>query len=192
MLGVLTPVCWSESLTRTLYMRHMSHAVIRLVAPLIAVACTLATASLPVDAQATLPVAPSSSVAPDSARLALARELMEAMRVGPMMLQGIEQGLASQKAASPNLPEAFWTEFAARARDNLPKFIESVVPVYASRFTAKELQEMIAFYRTAAGSHLAAEGGAISTELMRQGQLWGMQLGADTVKDLAAKGVMLP
>lgn len=170
----------------------MRHAVIHLAAPLVAIALTFSAARSPVGAQAAAVAAPAAHVAPDSARLGLARQLMEVMRVGPTMLQGIEMGLASQKAASPNLPEAFWTEFAALARRDLPRFVESVAPVYASRFTTQELRDMIAFYRTPTGSHFAAEGGAISGELMREGQRWGMQLGADTVKELAAKGVLLP
>jgi hypothetical protein len=146
----------------------------------------------PARAQGTPAVSPASAVAPDSARVALARELMDLMRVGPTMLQGIEMGLAAQKAANPNLPEAFWTEFAARARRDLPKFVESVVPVYAGRFTAQELKQLIAFYRTPVGRRLAEEGGAISADVMRAGQRWGVELGADTVKELAAKGVIVP
>lgn len=170
----------------------MRQTTIRLSAALIAIALTLSTASAPVCAQATSDSAAATSAPPDSTRMALARQLMDAMRVGPTMLQGIEQGLAAQKTANSNLPQAFWTELAARARRDLPKFVESVVPVYASRFSEQELREMIAFYRTPTGSHLSAEGGAISTELMHAGQRWGIELAADTMKELAAKGLIAP
>lgn len=170
----------------------MRRAAVCLAAALVASPLSLALTLSPVRAQATPAAAPATSAAPDSERLALARELMEVMKVGPQMLQGLEQGLEAQKASSSNLPEAFWTEFAARARRDLPKFVESVAPLYANRFSAQELREMIAFYRTPAGDHLAAEGGAISTELMREGRRWGMELGADTVKELAAKGILAP
>jgi hypothetical protein len=170
----------------------MRHAGLPFAVALVAVALPLSAASSPAAAQAAPVEAHTDSTPPDSARLALARDLMELMHVGPMMLKGLELGLETQKAASPNIPEVFWTNFEARARRELPTFVDSVAPVYARRFTAQELQDMIAFYSTPTGRHLADEGGAISAELMHAGQRWGMMLGADTMKELAAKGIMIP
>jgi uncharacterized protein len=157
-----------------------------------AITVAFSTMASSMGAQTNGPASSPARIAPDSERTALTRELLELMRVGPAMLQGLEIGLASQKATNPNIPEVFWTEFAARARRDVPKFVESVLPVYASRFSAQELRQYIAFYRTPAGRHLADEGGSISAELMRAGQRWGVELGADTMKELAAKGVIMP
>ena len=126
----------------------------------------------------------------DPERLTLARELLGLMNTGPSMLKGLELGLQAQKMTATQLPDTFWVEFAARARREMPKFIESVVPVYASRFTGPELRQLIAFYRTPVGHRLAEQAPELSADMMRAGQLWGVQLGADTAKDLAAAGVM--
>ena len=136
--------------------------------------------------------APAASATPaDSVRTALARQLLEAMNAGGAMLQGIELGIPMQKAANPRIPDVFWTEFTAKARREMPTFIERAVPIYASRFSKQELEQLLAFYRSPTGRRLAAEAPALSAEMMRVGQLWGVELGADTAKELAAKGVML-
>jgi len=179
--GALTP----GVLVRHLVVRCASAAALTLLA------ATTATAQAPAQASSTSSTSSTPAAgAPDAARVAGARELLDLMKVGPAMLQGLEMGMTSQRAANPQVPEAFWTEFGARARRDLPKFIDSVAPIYAARFSAEELKQFAAFYRTPAGRHLADEGAALNMELMRAGQRWGVELAADVMKEMAAKGVM--
>ena len=139
------------------------------------------------------PVAPpaAATTPADPARTALARRLLEAMSAGQMMLRGIEIGIPAQKAANPGIPEIFWTEFQARAQRDMPKFVERAVPIYANRFSKQELEQLVAFYNSPIGRRLAAESATIGAEMMRAGQMWGVELGADTAKDLAARGISL-
>lgn len=170
---------------------------IRRPARLSALALSLAVAASRASAQgssapAAAPASAPTTAAPaDSARTALARQLLDAMNAGAAMLQGIELGIPMQKAANPRIPDVFWTEFQARARREMPKFIDRAVPIYANRFSKQELEQLLAFYRSPAGRRLAAEAPTISADMMRAGQMWGVELGADTAKDLAAKGVIL-
>lgn len=171
----------------------MPHIAPRLAAALAAVALALPAASTSALAQQAAPAAATAdSTPPDSARLALARQLMDAMQVGPAMLHGLEMGIATQKAMHPNIPEVFWQNFDERAKREMPTFVDSVAPIYAARFSAQELRELIAFYHTPVGHHLAVVNGPLSEELMRAGQRWGVELGADTMKELAAKGIVVP
>ena len=69
--------------------------------------------------------------------------------------------------------------------------IKHLEPIYAARFTADELNQLIAFYRTPIGHRLADEQATIGIESMRAGQIWGAEVGAQVAKDLAAQGVPL-
>ena len=168
---------------------------IRPLSRLCVVALSLVAGASSASAQTTAaPTGAAQTAAPapaDSARTALARQVLEAMNAGGAMLQGIELGIPMQKAANPRIPDVFWTEFLAKARREMPGFIERAVPIYASRFSLQELEQLLAFYRSPVGRRLASESPALSAEMAKIGQLWGIELGADTAKELAAKGVMI-
>jgi hypothetical protein len=171
---------------------RVTRPVIRLSAVVLSLAVAASQASAQGTAASTGSAQPSAAPAPaDSVRTALARRLLEAMNAGPMMLKGIEIGIPAQKAANPSIPEIFWTEFQARARREIPTFVERAVPIYASRFSKQELEQLIAFYNSPVGRRMAAESATIGAEMMRLGQMWGVELGADTAKDLSARGVLL-
>lgn len=128
--------------------------------------------------------------APDSARTALARQLLVRMRLPEQLLLGIEQGIEAQKKQDPSVPEIFVTTFAARAKEQIPVLLDRLAPIYASRFSAAELQQLLAFYDTPAGRQFAEQSAAISIDSMKAAQLWGLSLAADVMKELAAKGVV--
>ena len=134
---------------------------------------------------------PAATAGPDSARTALSRQLLVKMHAAETVISGMEGGIASQRSANPNIPEVFWTTFVARAKAGMPAFVERLVPIYATRFTAAELSAIIAFYDTPEGAHYATESAPISLEMMKAGRLWGVELGADVAKELAAQGVDL-
>lgn len=128
--------------------------------------------------------------APDSARTALARQLLVRMRMPEQLLLGIEQGIEAQKKQDPSVPEIFVTTFAARAKEQIPVLLDRLAPIYASRFSSAELQQLLAFYDTPAGRQFADQSAAISIDSMKAAQLWGLSLAADVMKELAAKGAL--
>jgi hypothetical protein len=128
--------------------------------------------------------------APDSARTALARQLLVRMRMPEQLLLGIEQGIESQRKQDPNVPEIFVTTFAARAKEQIPVLLDRLAPIYANRLSSAELQQLLAFYDTPAGRHFADQAAAINTDSMKAAQLWGLSLAADVMKELAAKGTL--
>jgi hypothetical protein len=142
----------------------------------------------PLAAQAT---GSEATAVPDSARTALGRRLLERMRAADAVLSGMQASVESQRRTNPNIPDIFWTTFTARAKQGVPALVERLVPIYASRFSSAELEQMIAFYATPAGQHFAAESAPISLALMKAGAEWGAELGADVAKELVAQGIQL-
>lgn len=58
-------------------------------------------------------------------------------------------------------------------------FVEAYALIYARHFTAEELKQMTAFYRTPAGQKLAEKQAVIAQEGMAVGQRFGQILGED-------------
>jgi hypothetical protein len=132
----------------------------------------------------------AATAAPDSARTVLARQLLVRMHLPEGLLRGIEQGIESQKKQDPSMPEIFMTTFAARAKEQIPVLLDRLAPIYASRFSSAELQQLVAFYETPVGRHLAEQASSIESDSMRAAQLWAVGLAGDVMKELAAKGVV--
>jgi len=134
-------------------------------------------------AAAQVPVPASAVVAaPDPARLAAARELIEAMRLrdrlrlmtGPMMnqmMQGAIAGMAggspqfaANRAADPYFDERMRrvtkivsSEVAANFAQMMPDLMETYSAAYARVYTVTELKAQTEFYRSPVGQTVAAK-----------------------------------
>lgn len=79
--------------------------------------------------------------------------------------------------------------------DQLPLFIDQMVPVYARYFTHKEIQQLTKFYKTDAGKKTVAAMPSLMRESMTKGQKWGETLAPVFIerlgKRLAAEGIEL-
>jgi hypothetical protein len=128
----------------------------------------------------------------DPEKAALIRRLLEQTQAASMAVTAIETSIPAQRAANPQIPKEFWDEFAARARRDMPKFILMLIPVYDAHFTAAQLRELVAFYESPLGRHLATVQPKVTVESMQAGQQWGAALGADVAQDLAKRGIRMP
>ncbi|HEX6103354.1 MAG TPA: DUF2059 domain-containing protein, partial [Alphaproteobacteria bacterium] len=102
----------------------------------------------------------------DPERLALAREMVEVSGAGALSMQMLElvnaqisslirQYNPDRGAAAAEIVDAvLMPEFRRR----LPEMSEAVARIYAERFTAAELKDVVDFYRTATGQKLVASG----------------------------------
>ena len=89
----------------------------------------------------------------------------------------------------PDVPEQFWAEFKEEfIKISTDELVVLFAPVYARHLTSKDLDDIIAFYQTAAGKKLASSQGAITAESMSVGQDWGAVLGEKVLKKLKEKG----
>ena len=130
----------------------------------------------------------SGARAPDAERLKVARRLVEASGADALILKSIELTLPAQRAQTPAVPAEFWDRFADRARADIGMLVDSLAPVYASRFTKAELDQLVAFYESPVGRHVAAEAPAIAQESQQLGLRWGARVGASVAVDMASEG----
>lgn len=103
------------------------------------------------------------------------RELMAVTGAGKLGQQVTTQLMTSLKATMPQLPEAFWTNFAKEV--NPEEMVNMVVPIYAAHFSTEEVRQLTAFYRTPLGQKVTAEMPRVMQESMAAGQQWGARIG---------------
>jgi hypothetical protein len=101
-----------------------------------------------------------------------------------LILKSIELTLPLQRAQNPNIPAEFWDRFATRARTDVGALVDSLAPVYASRFSKAELDQLLAFYESPVGRHVAAEQPALAQESQQLGVRWGARVGASIAVEL--------
>ena len=125
--------------------------------------------------------------APDAARVAAARRVLDASGSVEVMLAAIRANLPAQRAANPSLPDEFWTRFEARITQDAPQLVDSIALVYARNFTERELNDLVAFYHSPTGRRFRELQPALVTESAAIGQRWGMRIGAEIGASLRPK-----
>jgi hypothetical protein len=132
----------------------------------------------------------SAQIEPEKA--AAIRQLLQLTEASELMVASIETSLPAQRAASPELPDIFWEEFAERLRQDVDHFIELLVPLYDRYLTLDEIRQLIDFYQSPLGRRLVEVQPQIAVESMLAGQEWGAGLAAEVVADLARRGIQIP
>lgn len=124
---------------------------------------------------------------PDPARLAAARQVLEASGTVDAMLAAIHANLPAQRAASPQMPPEFWSRFEARVIQDAPQLVDSIAVLYARTFSQQELEALAAFYGSPIGLRLRALQPTLVTESSAIGQRWGMRIGSQIGASLAPR-----
>ncbi len=132
----------------------------------------------------------SSAQAPDKARLAAAKQMMEMAgsaaqfdQVMPLMSQQMSQ-------AFKNLAPGSATEIDDVFRQLVPRFVarkgellDQIATLYATEMTLDELNAIVAFYKSPAGEKFASVQPKILRESMALGQRWGQRIGAEFAEE---------
>ena len=148
------------------------------------VALTLALVT-PVRAQE---AAPAPALEP--ARLEAAKELIEvtgAKKQIELMLDVMKQGLGrgARETGNPTAAtklENDFQQFSLIFQGYREKMVEEFAALYAEKFTADELKEITAFYRSGTGAKFIAS----MPDLMQRGGLIGQRYGAMAVREVDA------
>ena len=152
---------------------------------LIAVTLAALAFALPLDAQQTrAPVDPATN--------ATIRRLLDLTGAAQLALRGMESMISAQRAASPEVPAVFWDAFLDRARRDISHLIDEMVPIYAAHFTLAQLTELVRFYESPLGRHLAEVQPLVAQESIQAGQRWGGAIGRVVAESLSRAGVKLP
>jgi hypothetical protein len=137
-----------------------------------------------------VPSSQAAAQAPDKA--ALIRRLLVLTNAAELAVTAMETSIPAQRAANPTIPKEFWDEFMARARREMPQLVDAMLPVYDKHFTKPQLEQLVAFYESPVGRHLAKVQPEITVQSMQAGQKWGARIGAEVGQDLAKRGVKMP
>lgn len=129
-----------------------------------------------------------TSLSPDSAKRVAIRRLLTIERTDSTMLAGMDQAFAEQAAhPEPGLPAGFYDALRARIRRDVGIFVERLVPVYDSIFTASEVDQLIVFYQTPLGRRLLESQGALAAAAGDLGRQWGLELAGQVMIDLSRR-----
>jgi hypothetical protein len=120
------------------------------------------------------PAVCADAAAPNPHSEALARKLFTEMHMdqvmGGMTHQMLPALLAQQRKANPNLSEhdaQIISEAVSESMDGLmQKVIDRSIPLYASTFTEKELQDLVDFYDTPSGQAMLAKMPILTTKMV--------------------------
>jgi hypothetical protein len=147
---------------------------------------TLSTVLIAWMAALVLVAAPAAAQSPSPEAQASAKELIETMRVvdqmktmmpmimqqlKPMIVQGRPEVERDYDASLPVVLEAL----AGR----MSELVDSMALIYAASFSADELRQITAFYRTPVGEKFVQKLPAITQQSMAAGQQFGQRLAVD-------------
>lgn len=127
----------------------------------------------------------------DAATTATIRHLLDLTGASKVALRGMDATVPAQRAANPQIPAVFWDAFLARAHRDISQLVDSLVPIYASHFTRPQLDQLVQFYESPIGRHLAEVQPLITEESIQAGQRWGGAIGRGVGDSLAHAGVKL-
>lgn len=97
--------------------------------------------------------APAPAVAPEHA--AAIRELIAVTGSLDREIARVDEVVAAMRGTAPDLPEAVWTNYAARLRDR-EALLALYVPAYARHLDAADARAWLAFHRTPVGQRVLA------------------------------------
>jgi uncharacterized protein len=126
------------------------------------------------------------------AKVTLIRRILQLTNAGDLTLSAMEAALPAQRAANPQIPAEFWTEFSVRARRGVPQLLERLIPIYDANFSEAQLQQLVRFYESPLGRHLIAVQPAVTVQSIQAGQQWGAEIGTEVGRDLQRRGIQAP
>ena len=108
-------------------------------------------------------------------------EMTGALAIGQQMANQMVVLITQNiKARRPDVPdkviEALRQEVNGAIRDNMPAFVEMVVPLYHKYFTHEDIRGLIRFYSTELGQKAIRVLPPLMQDSMRAGQKWGQSL----------------
>jgi uncharacterized protein len=147
--------------------------------------------------QATPGSAQSPAPPPDS--LAAAKELVTVMRLGdqlkallPIIMQGMKPAIVQNRPEVERDYDAVLPLMLGLTNERIGEYIDVMAAIYARNFSAAELGEVTAFYRTSTGQKMLEKLPSLTQESMLAGQQFGQSLAREfelRVKDeLRKKG----
>ena len=135
-------------------------------------------------------VAPAYPQSAPPEAMAAARELVEAARtidqfktLLPLISQQLKPAIVQGRPAVERDYDKLMPLVLEAANAQVGQFADAIAAIYASNFSADELRQVTAFYRTPTGRKFLEKTGVIAQQSMVMGQKFGQQL----MQDLEAR-----
>jgi uncharacterized protein len=135
---------------------------------------------------------PQSPAAQSPESLAAAHELMGVIKpanqfkaVLPALIQSMKSTLVQGRPELEKQYDAMMPAFYESAQKRFNELADSIAVIYASNFTADELRDIIAFYRTPTGQTLLARQATIAQQTMTMGQQFGRSVANDVQQQMS-------
>ena len=99
-------------------------------------------------------------------RMKLALEMLELLGIGERYLS------VTAAAVNADVPQGLKDIVMDEAKSHLSELTELFASIYASYFSARDLKEMLSFYKSRVGRKLTDIGGVLEINLSKAGQRW--------------------
>ena len=144
----------------------------------------------------------SSAQAPDKARIAAAKQMMELAgsaaqfdQVMPLMSQQMSQAFKNIAPGSATEIDDVFRQLVPRFVARKGELLDQIAALYATEMTLDELNAIVAFYQSPAGLKFASVQPKILRDFMALGQRWGQKIGAEFAdearRELKKRGIDL-
>lgn len=148
---------------------------------------------------ALLLIVPVRAQSPDADSEAAAKELVSVIKVSdqfktllPLIFKQLKPAIVQNRADVERDYDALVPILQDRMMARISELEGSIVTVYASNFSAAELRDLIAFYKTPTGQKLLAKTPVIAQQTMAAGRKFGEVAGVEAqhemVDELRKKG----
>jgi uncharacterized protein len=146
--------------------------------------------------------APARAQAPNAARLAAAKEMMQVAGVAkqfdevmPVLARHLSQSFVAVAPDKADEIREVFNQLAVKFVDRKGELIDQIAAVYAEELTLEELTAIAAFYRSPVGVKFIEVQPRVMRQAMALGQRWGAQLGREIEeearRELKKRGVPL-
>lgn len=96
--------------------------------------------------------------------------------------------LLNFKKRYTNIPDSVWSSLEPKI--NIDNLISQVIGIYGNKFTEKEIDEFLVFYKSDIGKKLIQNSPSIMTEIQTATSNWGMEVTNLVNNDLEQKGYL--
>ena len=124
--------------------------------------------------------------APDPARLAAAKDMMEASRVDkqfeqviPLLLDRMKESFRTLAPDKRGDIDSVFEQMQSKFLSRRGELLEEIAVLYAQRLEAAEMKAVAEFYRSPVGSKLIDAQPQIMQDSIMAGQRWGQRIGRE-------------
>lgn len=115
------------------------------------------------------------------------KDLLNLMGVEKNMSVMLDQMIEQYKQVFPNVPNEYWSKMTEKK--SVEDLKNLIVPIYSKNLEEKEIDDLIAFYKSPTGKKLIEKLPIIMNESMKVGEKWGKDLSSRITAELDKENV---